>query len=642
MAGVNSTDHARAHAGHPARGGLALAALGVVFGDIGTSPLYSLQTVFSINHNEVKPTPTDVYGVISFVFWSITMVVSVKYVAFVMRADNDGEGGILALAALLRGRLEQRKRLTGIAMMLGIVGAALFYGDSMITPAISVMSAIEGISVVSDGFADLVLPIAAVVLTGLFAAQRWGTEKVGKTFGPIMVLWFVTIALLGIPHIVANPAVLLAVLPWYAVRFAVEAPLVAFVAMGAIVLSITGAEALYADMGHFGAPPIRMAWFGLVFPALVLCYMGQGAMILEHPEKATNPFFSMMPHWLVLPMVALATIATVIASQSVISGAFSVSRQATRLGLLPRLTVHHTSKEEGGQVYVPAINWMLYIGVLALVFVFRSSEHLATAYGLAVTGTLLLTTALFLMLAHRVWGWNAWQLWAFAILVGGAEVTFFVANLAKVVKGGWLPLLIAGVVVVVMTTWRAGAALVAERRTDLEGSLAEFLDEVRARGVQRVPGVAVYPHVNGVTTPLALKTNVRLNRVLHEHVVILSIVNENVPHIRHVDRICVSDLGDPDDGVWHVTCRVGFNDSQDIPRALQLAVHSSPPEVLRFDPLAANYFLSVMDVHQGGTAPMPRWRKLLFITLASNAAHRTGVFHLPPDRTVLMGARVNL
>ncbi|GMA21195.1 KUP/HAK/KT family potassium transporter [Arsenicicoccus piscis] len=420
-------------------GPLTLGALGVVFGDIGTSPLYSLQTVFSIEHNTVEPTHQDVYGVISLVFWSITVVVSIKYVAFILRADNDGEGGILALAALLRSKLGSDRHTTAVVLLLGIVGAALFYGDSVITPAISVMSAVEGLEVANPGFASWVLPCSVGILAVLFVVQRFGTEVVGRAFGPVMVCWFVLLAVLGVPHIAQHPEILRSVSPTYAILFGIDRPWVAFVAMGAVVLTITGAEALYADMGHFGARPIRLAWFGLVFPSLLLNYLGQGAMMLHDPSTVANPFFSLAPSWATVPLVVLATLATVIASQAVISGAFSVSRQAVRLGLLPRLTVNHTSREEGGQIYVPAINWLLFGGVLLLVGVFQASARLATAYGLAVTGTLLLTTGLFLLLAHHVWGWATWKLALFAVVIGGAELTFFAANLTKLVTGGWLP-----------------------------------------------------------------------------------------------------------------------------------------------------------------------------------------------------------
>ncbi len=618
---------------------LAVGALGVVFGDIGTSPLYALQTVFSIDHNSVMPTAVDVFGVISMVFWSITIIVSIKYVALIMRADNDGEGGILALVALLREKLADRRRLA-IALVLGMLGAALFYGDSVITPAISVMSAIEGLVVVDPSFEHLVLPLAVVVLTVLFIVQRRGTEAVGRAFGPVMGLWFVVLAALGVPHIVRNPEILRALSPTFALTFVVEHPLTTFIAMGAVVLTITGAEALYADMGHFGAGAIRRSWFVVVFPALTLNYVGQGAMILRDPATVANPFFRMAPSWATLPLVMLATLATVIASQAVISGAYSVSRQAVRLGLFPRLAVRHTSREEGGQIYLPVVNWILYFGVLVLIAVFRSSSRLASAYGLAVTGTLFLTSLLFLLLALRVWHWAPWKIVLYSVVIGGLELTFFAANLTKVVSGGWLPLLIAAIVVTLMTSWRKGADTLFRRRAELEGPLDDFVATIHETQIPRVPGLAVFPHPNKTTTPLALRSQVAFNHVLHEHVVIVQIVNENVPHIRHVDRVVVDDLGFVDDGIVHVSVRVGFNDSQDLPRGLALAIGSSPE--LDMDVDAARYYLSLVTVHATGSARFRDWRTRLFVWMAHNAASRTEVFHLPPERTIIIGANVDL
>ena len=618
---------------------LALGAVGVVFGDIGTSPLYALKTVFSIDHNTVEPTRVDVFGVISLVIWSITIVVSIKYVVLIMRADNDGEGGILALVALLRAKLVDRRRLA-VVMMLGMFGAALFYGDSVITPAISVMSAIEGLAVVNPSFEQLVLPVSVVVLAVLFVVQRWGTEAIGRAFGPVMTVWFVVLAILGVPHIVRNPEILAALSPTYAVAFVVEHPFIAFIAMGAVVLTITGAEALYADMGHFGAKPIRRAWYALVFPALALNYFGQGAMILNDPTTIDNPFFNLAPSWATLPLVILATLATVIASQAVISGAYSVTRQAIRLGLLPRLSVKHTSKREGGQIYLPVVNWILFFGVVVLIAFFKTSSGLATAYGLAVTGTLILTSLLYLLLARMVWHWAVWKLVIYGSVVGTLELTFFAANLTKVVSGGWLPLLIAAIVVTLMTTWRTGAEILSERRVQLEGPLDEFVEMIRAENVPRVPGLAVFPHSNRTTTPLALRAHVNFNHVLHEHVVIIQIINDNVPHIHHVDRVSVDDLGHGDDGIVHVCVHVGFNDSQDIPKGLALAIDTSPE--LEFDIDDAHYFLSVLTLHAARIPGLKDWRERIFVWMAHNAANRTEVFHLPPERTIVMGANLGV
>lgn len=625
-----------AHAPHGKTPTLALAALGVVFGDIGTSPLYSLQTVFSIEHNTVQPTRTDVFGVISLVFWTLIIIVSFKYIFLVMRADNDGEGGILSLVALLRGRLAGQRKFVAAAMLLGVIGAALFYGDSVITPAISVMSAIEGLSVVNTSFESLVLPLSLVILTVLFMVQRFGTAMVGRFFGPVMGLWFVTLAVLGLPQIVANPEILAAVSPTYALAFIAYEPFQAFVALGAIVLVVTGTEALYADMGHFGRSPIRLAWFGLVFPSLFIVYMGMGAMILRDPTTIDNPFFHLAPEWAQIPLVVLATLATVIASQAVISGAFSVSRQANRLGLLPRLNVRHTSKEEGGQIYISSINWILFVGVVLLIGIFQSSAALASAYGLAVTGTLLLESFLFLCLAAWVWRVGAWKIVVAVASFVLLELVFFGGNVVKILHGGWLPLFIASLVITIMTTWLKYNAIAQDMRADFEGPLSTFIEQ--AHGVPRVPGVAVFPHPDAETVPLALRQNVLFNRVLHEHVVIVSIVNENVPHIRHVERASVHDLGYADDGIVHVEYRVGFNDSQIVPAALFWAKGKLPE--MELDPDEAFYFLSVLRLSHKGKRSLRTWRRQLFLWLSANSANRTAVFHLPPDRTIVMGGHL--
>jgi len=629
----------------PARGhgrglGLSLAALGVVFGDIGTSPLYALQTVFSVQHNAVEPTRQDVFGVISMVFWAITIIVAYGYAFLMMRADNEGEGGILALVALLRRTAAGHPRLVAAAIVMGIIGAALFYGDSVITPAISVMSAIEGLSVVSPTFESLVLPVSLVILTGVFAVQKFGTSAVGRFFGPIMCVWFVSLAALGLPHFLRNPEILGAISPHYAITFAVARPGVAFIAMGAVVLTVTGVEALYADMGHFGPTPIRLAWFGVVFPSLTLVYLGMGAMILRDPSTIDNPFFHLAPAWARIPLVVLATMATIIASQAVISGAFSMSRQATRANLLPRLKVVHTSKEEGGQVYIGSINWILFVGVMLLIGIFQSSAALANAYGLAVTGTLLFSITIFLLLAHFVWRTHWAKILLAVILIVGFELVFFFANIAKILHGGWLPLLIATAVVTIMLTWRQGHAAVQARRGRIEGPLADFIEMVRTSDIRRVPGLAVFPHPNAETTPLALRQNLEFNHVLHEHNAIVSIVNENVPHIRHVDRARVDDLGYTDDGIFHIRYRVGFNDSQFVPKALEWAQGKGPE--MDLDPEQARYFLSSLRLTQGDVPSLPRWRRRLFLWLSANAASRTDVFHLPPERTIVMGGHLEL
>jgi KUP system potassium uptake protein len=632
-----------ASAGHSARREsgvlLALGALGVVFGDIGTSPLYAMQTVFSIDHGAVHPTQGDVYGVVSLVFWSILIVVSVKYVVFIMRADNEGEGGIMALAALIR-RLTGPGRMVSVAMLLGVIGAALFFGDSVITPAISVLSSVEGVKVVSPGVADAVVPLSVAVLVLLFVGQRFGTHQVGRLFGPVMALWFTVLTVVGGAEIVRHPGVLRGLSPTYIVSFVVDHPYVAFVAMGAVVLAITGAEALYADMGHFGRPPIRRAWFAAVFPALTVNYLGQAALILRRPAAASNPFFLLVPGWGRVPMVVLATLATVIASQAVISGAFSVTRQAMRLGFLPYLTVRQTSTKESGQIYVPAVNWLLFVAVVVLTVTFRSSSRLATAYGLAVTGTLLLTTTLFLILARTAWRWPAWRLALLAVIFGGLELTFFAANLTKIVHGGWLPLLIGALVVTVMLTWQRGRSVITARRTDLEGSLPEFVDQLRRDTPSRVPGTAVFPHPTKMTVPLALRANVEFNGVLHDHVVIVSVTSENIPHVPRSARLAADPLGYGDDGIVHLSVRFGFNDNQDIPATLRDAFMLTSE--LDVDPDTAFYFLSRITIEQGRGKDLPRWQKRLFIGLAHNAATPAAYFALPDDRTIVMGRRIEL
>ena len=621
--------------------GVTLAALGVVFGDIGTSPLYALQTVFSIDHGAVKPTPADVYGVISMVFWSVTLVVSIKYVTIIMRADNDGEGGVMALAGLARRVFGAGSRRTSVVLLLAAVGASLFYGDSVITPAISVLSAVEGVKVVQPSLGHLVVPIAVTILTILFAVQRFGTHRVGALFGPIMLLWFATLAVTGGREVALRPGVLRGLSPTYAAQFVIDHPGTTFIAMGAIVLCITGAEALYADMGHFGRPPIRRAWFAIVFPALTLQYLGQGSLILHRPSDVSNPFFLLLPGWSRLSVVVLATAATVIASQAVISGAFSVTRQASQLGLLPPLTVRQTSDESAGQVYLPAVNAGLFLGVLVLMLVFRSSARLATAYGVSVTGALLVDTILLIIVARAVWHWATWKLLAIAVFFGVTEFLFFAANLTKVTHGGWLPLLIATAVFTVMTTWQRGRTIVTANRIEEEGPLSDFIDEMNTRKIARVGRAAVFPHPSKDTTPLALRANVEHNEVLHEHVVIVSTEPRNIPHVAIEDQVTLDHLGSTTDGITHLTLRYGFYDQPNIPQAL--AKHCSDPDTEFYvDPDTASYFLSRATLHITHKPGMRRWRKALFVALARNAANPAQYFGLPEDRTVVMGTQIDV
>jgi KUP system potassium uptake protein len=622
-------------------GGLVLAALGIVFGDIGTSPLYALQTVFSIDDGAVRPTEGDVYGVISMMFWSVTLIVSIKYIGVLMRADNDGEGGVMALTALAR-RLYNRSSRSSVLVILGVLGVSLFYGDSLITPAISVLSAVEGVRVVAPGLGHLVVPVAAVILTALFAVQRFGTGKVGALFGPVTLLWFAALAAAGMRGIVAEPGVLKGLSPTYAVFFVFDHPGIAFIAMGAVVLVITGAEALYADMGHFGRPPIARAWFFVVFPALTLDYLGQASLILRHPESVSSPFYLLFPSWAQLPMVLLATAATVIASQAVISGAFSLSRQAGQLGLLPPVTVRQTSKHEGGQIYLPGVNAALFAGVMVVMLSFQSAERLATAYGVSVTGALVVDTLLLLAVARVLWQWPPWKLALAAVAFGGVEATFLAANLSKVAHGGWLPLLIALLVFTLMTTWRRGREIVSGNRRKQEGSLSEFVEELYERDLPRVAGTAVFPHPGKDTTPLALRANVEHNKVLHHGVLIVSAGSENVPHVPVAERFTVDHLGHEDDRIQHLFIRFGFSDEPNLPEALAQACEAGVLEPGILDVPRASFFLSRGPIRRTRAPGMPQWRKILFLALARNAADPAAYFGLPVDRTVTMGSPVDV
>jgi KUP system potassium uptake protein len=627
----------RHHAGLAA---LSLGALGVVFGDIGTSPLYALQTVFAADQHAVRPTQEGVYGVISLVFWAITLIVSVKYVALIMRADNEGEGGIMALIALIREKGLQRRAAQVALVALGIFGASLFYGDGMITPAISVLSAVEGIEVVQPSLHSLIVPITLVILVGLFSIQRFGTGVVGRFFGPIMGLWFTLLAVAGLHEVVKAPGILRAISPTYGATFLFEHGHVAFIALGSVVLTVTGAEALYADMGHFGRGPIRLSWFSAVFPALILNYMGQGALILHSPKAIDNPFYLLIPHWGRIPMIVLATVATVIASQAVISGAFSVTRQAVQLGFLPRLTIRHTSRE-AGQVYVPAVNWGILVAVMALVVGFGSSQHLAAAYGIAVTGTLAIDTVLFFVVVHIVWGKPKWLAVTGAVAFLIVDLTFFAANLPKVAHGGWFPLAIAVIVFIVLTTWQRGREIITRRRTELEGPLRDFVEEIRdpEKPINRAPRTGIFLDANPETTPLALRANVEHNCVLHESVVIVTVVTLNVPHVEEDERVTVDDLGYRDDGITHLTARFGFQDDLDVPRTLRRAAKRFERDV---DFAAVSYFLSRITINSGDEPGMARWRKKLFIAIARNAASPVPYFHLPDERTIVMAAHVEL
>jgi KUP system potassium uptake protein len=639
---ATAPEHAPEQTGHIGAGmaALTLGALGVVFGDIGTSPLYAMQTVFHADHGAVPTTNTAIYGVLSLVFWAVTLIVSIKYLTCIMRADNEGEGGIMALIALIQRAGLPRRSLQIALISLGIFGAALFYGDGMITPAISVLSAVEGLQIVSPSFESVVVPIALAILTALFTIQRFGTGTVGRLFGPVMALWFGILAVVGISQIVQHPGILRALSPSYAVQFFAEHGGTAFIALGSVVLAVTGAEALYADMGHFGRSPIRRAWFFLVFPALILNYLGQGALIVNDPAAIESPFFLAFPHWARIPIVVLATFATVIASQAVISGAFSVTRQAVNLGFLPRLDIRHTSRQEIGQVYAPAVNWGIFAAVVALVVGFGSSTALASAYGIAVTGTLAIDTILFFFVVRFLWKKSL------RIVIGGAvsflivDLAFFSANLTKVFHGGWFPITIALAVFVVLTTWQKGRNLVTRNRTEVEGPLREFVDELQTMQppVYRSPGTAVFLNANKETTPLAMRAIVEHSNALHENVVILSIETLKVPNVPEAEQVAVDDLGYQDDGISHVTARLGFQDDIDVPRLLELAVARGLER--ECDVERASYFLSRMTIVRSDAPTMRRWRKKLFMAVARNAANPVTYFGLPDDRTVVMGSHV--
>jgi KUP system potassium uptake protein len=636
--------HARRHAiAKTSMAALTLGALGVVFGDIGTSPLYALQTVFTADDHAVHTTPGDVYGVISLVFWAITMVVSIKYVTFIMRADNGGEGGIMALTALVQRARVKSAMAKLLLVTLGILGASLFYGDGAITPAISVLSAVEGVKVAAPSLHSMVLPITAAVLTALFAIQRYGTKLVGNLFGPVMAVWFAVLGLTGIVEIAQHPEVIRALSPSYGAKFIFAHGHVAFIALGSVVLAVTGAEALYADMGHFGRSPIRRAWFALVFPALTFQYLAQGSLILRSPKSVSNPFFLLMPAWAQIPMVLLATVATVIASQAVISGAFSVTNQAVQLGFLPRLTIRHTSRREVGQVYAPGVNAALFVIVLAIVFGFGSSTALASAYGVAVTGTFILNTILFLAVARLLWHESRRRIALGAVVFLTIEVTFFAANLTKVAHGGWLPLAIAATVFLVLMTWRKGGETVSANRTREEGPLLEFIDELDTREVKplRVPGTAVYLSSHAQTTPLALRANVEHNHVLHERVIIVSVETERVPHVYHADRLSCDELGHFTDGITGLSVRFGFQDAPNVPAMLKLAIRQDLLE-RSLDLGEVTYFLSQITIVPTNAPGMRPWRKRLFLLLARNAANPVVYFRLPDDRTVTVGERVAL
>jgi KUP system potassium uptake protein len=625
-----------------ARAALVVGALGVVFGDIGTSPIYTVQTIFNPDDPHPVPITTEnVYGVVSLVFWSVMIIVTLTYVTLVMHADNDGEGGIMALIALVR-RLGARSGRTAVVLTtLGVFGAALFSGDSMITPAMSVLSAVEGVKVVDPGLERLVVPITVIIIIALFAVQRRGTSVVGGLFGPVMIGWFVAIGACGVSGIIEHPRILAALSPVYAVKFMVGNFGTAFFSLTGVVLAVTGAEALYADMGHFGRKAITGAWLLVVLPALVLNYLGQGALLIANKATMSAPFFLLIPGWARLPMVLLATAATIIASQAVITGAFSLASQAAQLGYLPRLRVVHTSASTFGQVYMPWINGMLMVAVLIIVFAFRSSAALAYAYGMAVTGTITITTVLYLYVARARWRVRLWL-----IAVGGSallvvDLLFVAANLTKLVHGAWLPLLIAITTFVVMTTWRRGSTIVSRRREVAEGPLDAFVDQLsRREGLVRVPGTAVFLNRGSNTAPLALRANVEHNDVLREQVVIVTIDALPIPRTSDSERIEVDPLGRADDGIIHVTACFGYLETPDVLNALRLLEPTKTEGSIAVDD--ATFFLSKIQLIKGEVPTMPAWRTNLFIATSYLSADAAEFFCLPPDRTLIIGSRIEV
>ncbi len=617
---------------------LTITALGVVYGDIGTSPLYALRECFKPEYG-ISATPANIYGVLSLIVWSLTMVVSVKYIVYVMRADNHGEGGILAMLALIIGKPTERRHRRKILIALGLVGAALLYGDGVITPAISVLGAMEGLEIVSANFTRFVVPLTLVVLVLLFVFQRLGTAKVGALFGPVMVLWFVTIAGLGVMEIVHDPRILLAVNPVYAIRFFMDRGDAAFVLLGAVVLAVTGAEALYADMGHFGKKPIRLAWFWLVFPCLLLNYFGQGALVLRDPAAATNPFYLLAPRVMLYPLIALATVAAVIASQALISGAFSLTQQCVQLGYSPRVTIVHTSAREAGQIYIPEVNTALMVSCLIVVIGFGSSSALGAAYGIAVTGTMAITTVLFVVVAANRWHWARWRAYSLAAVFLAIDLAFLGANTLKVTHGGWVPLAIAIALYTFMTTWKRGREILRERLTDLSMPLDTFLTSISKGSVPRVPGTAVFMTSDAAGAPVVLLHHLKHNKVLHENVILLSVQTMGIPEVKNDDRLSLDRL---DHGFMRVVVRYGFMESPDVKHIMELLRRQG----VRSRPLETSYYLGREQLIARKKAwkrdglSMNIWRKRLFAIMAKNSRSAAEFFQLPPNRVVELGTQI--
>jgi len=635
MSKTAHTPRDRRAAGGKASAGLVVAAIGVVFGDIGTSPLYTVKQAFG-PHYGLSPTHDTVIGLLSLVFWALMLVVTIKYVTIIMRADNEGEGGIMALMTLAQRTLKPGSRSTYLVGILGIFGASLFFGDGVITPAISVLSAVEGLEVVAPSLHHWVVPIVVVVLTGVFVAQRYGTEKVGKVFGPVMVLWFLVLAVLGAINLTHEPEVLKAINPWWAIHFFIAHHFHGIFILGAVVLAVTGGEALYTDMGHFGARPIRHGWYFFVLPALMLNYLGQGALLLEDPAAIRNPFYFGVPEWARWPVIALATAATVIASQAVITGAFSISRQAMQLGYIPRMAIKHTSQETIGQIYIPGINWMLMVLVLGLVLSFGSSTALATAYGISVSATMLIDTLLLALVARALWPKARNWVLPLCLVFLVADLGFLVANGAKILDGGWFPVVLGIVLFTLLRTWRRGRELLYQEIRKEGIQLDSFLPGLMLAPPVRVPGTAVFLIAQQGMVPQALLHNLKHNKVLHERNVFLTVETLDVPYAPADQRLRMEPIGDD---FHRVTVRFGFMETPDVPLAL---MRSCDANGMYFDPMDTTYFASRENVVARRRGGMPMWRDKLFAVMHRNAAPATGFFRIPGNRLVELGAQVEI
>jgi KUP system potassium uptake protein len=630
--------HAGAHAPGQARWPLLLGALGVVFGDIGTSPLYAIKECFSpASVHRVDPTPANVLGILALVVWSLMMSVTIKYLTFIMKADNHGSGGILALLALVppKGGEKPATGAGGPLVLLALFGAALLYGDGIITPAISVLSAMEGLEIATTSLKPAVLPMTLGILLGLFLIQKRGTAGVGRVFGPLTLVWFAMIAVLGARYIVMNPAVLAAVDPRHAIRFFMVQKTHGILLLGAVVLCITGGEALYADMSHFGLGPIRADWYFVVLPALLLNYFGQGALLLQHPEAAANPFYALVPSWALYPAVIVSTGAAIVASQALISGAFSLTQQAVQLGYFPRVTIVHTSKETEGQIYIPEINRALLVACIWLVLSFKTSTALAATYGIAVTITMAITSLVYYVVVTRRWGWPVWKALPPVLLFLAVDLTFLAGNIPKVAHGGWFPLLVAGLVFIVMTTWKSGRRILGESFKSNILPLEAFLEDVAQTKPHRVKGTAVFMSSNPLGTPPVLLHHFKHNQVLHEQVVLLSITNERIPEISSEERVTVVDKGD---GFFRVTARYGFMQTPNVPTVMLACKDHGLVIELR----NTSYYLGRETLLPTGRSKMMKWRKGLFAFISRNARPATAYFGLPPGRVVELGMQIDL